>query len=393
MNIIKTKNAIKTVAACIVILLSACSEKIEGPSFTVTGKIANAEGKQLYLSNIGIKQITLLDSAKIDKEGNFKFTRPRPESYDFYFIALKGEKPIAFAIDSTETITINSDTTDFSGSYTIEGNSDSQQIKEMNELQAALQEQVNGMLKSTSPAIIKTRDEIYSLIGEFKQNISKQFIIPAPSKAAAYYALSLTLNGEPLFQPMNNRLDSKCFAAVATGLRQRFPDAKRTRHIVKTAEQALQSTRPRATRSIEVEEGDMTTTGIFDIRLPGINGDSISLSSLKGKVVLLDFTVYEDAKISSRNIMLREIYSRYKERGFEIYQISYDTREHFWQQSASNLPWTCVRDGEGARSSNLTLYNIQALPTFYLINSNNEITLRDSQITDLEKEIERLLER
>ena len=85
------------------------------------------------------------------------------------------------------------------------------------------------------------------------------------------------------------------------------------------------------------------------------------------------------------------MYAKYKEQGFEIYQISFDTDKHFWQTSASNLPWTCVRDGNGAASSYALLYNVRQLPTFYLINKDNEIVLRDNQITDLGKEIERLI--
>jgi peroxiredoxin len=171
----------------------------------------------------------------------------------------------------------------------------------------------------------------------------------------------------------------------------RFPNARRTQHICKVAEESMAATRPRKTRTVEVEEGNITTTGLFNIELPGINGDSISLSSFAGKVVLLDFTMYEDAKISSRNINMRELYSKYHDRGFEIYQISYDTRQHFWQQSASNLPWTCVRDGAGTNSQYIRLYNVQSLPTFYLINRENEIALRDNQIENLEEEIEKLL--
>ena len=380
-----------TMATIVLLMLSACNNKQAGPVFTVTGKIDNAAGKTLYLSNIGIKENIILDSTTIKENGSYTFSQPQPASYDFFFIALKGEKPIVFAIDSTETITINSDAKDFHNAYTVEGNKESLQIKEMNELQYALEKQVSEMLKSTSPAIVKTRNEIYSLIGEFKENISKQYITPAPDKASAYYALSLSLNGEPLFQPKNNRNDSKCFAAVATSLRLKYPNAKRTHHLCKLAEEGMMATRPKKRREIEVKEGDITTTGLFDIKLPGIDGDSISLSSFAGKVVLLDFTIYEDAKISSRNIKLREIYSKYRERGFEIYQISYDTREHFWQQSASNLPWTCVRDGDGAYSSYIKLYNVQTLPTFYLINRENEITLRDTQVENLEEEIDKLL--
>ena len=379
------------IIASILSLFYACNNKPECPSFTVTGKIETAAGKTLYLSNIGIKGNILLDSTTISKEGLYTFKQPQPASYDFFFIALNGAKPIPFAIDSTETITINSDANSFYDSYTVEGNSESQKIKEMNELQVALEKQVDEMLKSTSSAIIKTRNDIYTLIGEFKQNISRQYILPAPDKASAYYALSLNLNGEPLFQPKNNRNDSKYFAAVATSMKLRFPNAKRTQHLYKLAEESMAATRPRKTKTVEVEEGDITTTGLFDIKLPGIDGDSISLSKFAGKVVLLDFTMYEDAKISSRNINMRELYKKYHDKGFEIYQISYDTREHFWQQSASNLPWTCVRDGEGAHSSYIRLYNVQTLPTFYLINRENEITLRDVQIENVEAEIEKLL--
>ena len=391
MNIFKNRILHCTIVAVALTLLSACNNRPACPSFTVTGKIDNGAGKTLYLSNIGIKGNIPLDSTTISNDGSYTFSQPQPASYDFFLIALKGERPIVFSIDSTETVTINSDAKDFYNAYTIEGSDESLQIKEMNELQAALEKQVNGMLKSTSPAIVKTRNEIYSLIGEFKENISRQYIIPSPDKASAYYALSLSLNGEPLFQPKNNRNDSKCFAAVATSMKLRFPNAKRTQHLCKVAEEAMAATRPKKTKNIEVEEANITTTGLFDVKLPGVEGDSISLSSFAGKVVLLDFTMYEDAKISSRNINLRELYKKYKEKGFEIFQISYDTREHFWQQSASNLPWTCVRDGSGAQSQYIRLYNVQTLPTFYLINRDNEIALRDAQIENLEKEIESLL--
>lgn len=390
MKILKN-TALFCIIASILSLFYACNNKPSCPSFTVTGKIGNAAGKTIYLSNIGIKGNIVLDSTKIGKDGSYTFRQPQPASYDFFFIAINGVKPIPFAIDSTETVTINSDANSFYDSYTVEGNSESQQIKEMNELQTALEKQINEMLKSTSPAIIKTRNDIYALIGEFKQNISKQYIIPAPDKASAYYALSLSINGEPLFQPRNNRNDSKCFAAVATSMKLRFPNAKRTQHLYKIAEESMAATRPQKTRTVEVEEGNITTTGLFNITLPGINGDSISLSSFAGKVVLLDFTMYEDAKISSRNINMRELYKKYHDKGLEIFQISYDTREHFWQQSASNLPWVCVRDGEGNFSQYIKLYNIQTLPTFYLINRENEIAARDNQIENLEEEIVKLL--
>ena len=391
MNIFKIKTHILSIAAMFSIISTSCNDSNEGPVFTVKGCISEADGKSIYISKAEINGITLLDSAKLDKNGEFEFKIAQPESFDFYWLEMDG-KTIIFSIDSTETVTINSTVADFDKTYTVEGSPESGYIKEMNELQLALEEQVNTMLKSTSPAVMKTRDEIYTLIGEFKENITRQYIASAPGKASAYYALTLSLNGEPLFNPMVNRNDSKCFAAVATNMQYRFPNAKRTKQITEIATQGMKATRPLNTDSIAVkEENAIKTTGLFDIRLPKANGDSISLSSLEGKVVLLDFTNYENPQMSGHNIRLRELYDKYQKSGLEIFQVSFDLRENFWQMSASNLPWICVRDGQSTNSPNILYYNIQQLPTFYLINKDSEIVLRDSQISDLEKEIEKLL--
>lgn len=391
MNILKIKSVSIAIATAALLLIQSCGGKTEGPTFTIKGNISNADGKMLYLTNIGIEKSTIIDSVKIGKDGTYKFTQPATECFDFYLIGIEGKTPIIVTVDSTETVTVNSNADEFATAYTVEGSEETQRIKELVELQTALSKQVNSMLESKSPAIVKTRNDIYALIAEFKENVARQFIAPAPGKASAYYSLWLTLNGEPIFSPMTVRNDSKYYAAVATNMQSVYPEAARTKHLAKIAKESMDATRPKSTKDVEVSESEIKTTGLFEIELPGIDGDSIKLSSLNGKVVLLDFSIYEDAKISSRNIGLRELYSKYKKRGFEIYQVSFDSREHFWQQSASNLPWTCVRDGRGENSPNVVLYNIQSLPTFYLINRESEIVLRDNQITDIEKEIEKLL--
>lgn len=391
MDILKSKHIFTLLLAAASLFIFSCNSCYDGPTFTINGKVENADGKMLYLSNIGIEGITTIDSIKLDAEGEFSFEQPQPESYEFYFVTLKGKRPITVAIDSTECLTLECNAESFTRSYTVKGSEESTRIKELGELQLALEKQVSHMINSKSPAIFKTRDEIYELIAEFKRNITKQYIASNPGGASAYYALSLTLNGEPLFNPMSNRNDSKCYAAVATNLQNRFPHAKRTHHLYDIAERGMKATQPAKQRTIEASESEIKTTGLFDISLPNAKGDSIKLSSLSGKVVLLDFTIYEDARISSRNLMLRDLYNKYRNRGLEIYQISFDNREHFWQQSASNLPWICVRDGQGAASPNALLYNVHTLPTFYLINKKNEIVLRDNQISDLEKEIKALI--
>ena len=114
-------------------------------------------------------------------------------------------------------------------------------------------------------------------------------------------------------------------------------------------------------------------------------------TDLKGKVVLLDFTVYQSAVAAPHNLMLRDLYNKYASQGLEIYQVSLDADEHFWKTSADNLPWVCVRDENGIYSTNAALYGVQNLPAFFLINRNNELRARGETVKDLEGTIKSML--
>ena len=371
------------------IVLTSCNKKAEeGPVFIVKGNIENGADKSISIYDIAEGGAKEISTAKLDGNGNFEFRVTSPEHFDFYLLNVEECGTIVFIADSTETITINSDAKNLVQDYTIDGNEENQRIKELQVLRDALEKQVSIMASSTSPAVVKTEREIRAVVDEFKENIKKQYIIPAPGSASAYYALTMTLGGSPIFNPMADRNDCRCFAAVATNYQRLYPETKHTKRITKIAEEGLKATRPTQQVELEVEERSATITDMFNLKLPQANGDTIALSSLQGKVILLDFTIYENTEIGGRNIKMRELYNKYKSKGFEIYQVSFDRREHFWQQSAANLPWTCVRDASGASAR---LFNVQVLPTFFLINKKGEVILRDEQIENTEKEIEKLL--
>ena len=89
--------------------------------------------------------------------------------------------------------------------------------------------------------------------------------------------------------------------------------------------------------------------------------------------------------------MLRELYNKYHGQGLQIYQVSVDPDEHFWKQQTAALPWISVRDPQGLRSQTLGIYNIQALPDFFLIDRGNNIVGRSSTIKDVDQAIKNLL--
>ena len=92
-----------------------------------------------------------------------------------------------------------------------------------------------------------------------------------------------------------------------------------------------------------------------------------------------------------RILALRKLYDKYHSRGLEIYQVSLDPDEHYWKTMSEQLPWVCVWDQEGLENDIVLIYNLQQLPTWFLIDRSNTLVGRMELLQDLEKEIERLL--
>ena len=218
-----------------------------------------------------------------------------------------------------------------------------------------------------------------------------EYIYAAPGKPYAYFALFQRLGGELIFDPLTVRDDIRCFAAVATNLDLYYPESERAKHLKNIATKGMRNTRQPQTIDYSAIQDKIVEASIIDINLPDIDGIEHRLTDLKGKAVMLDFTAYDHEQSAARVIILRELYNKYADQGFEIYQVSLDPDEHFWKTAAENIPWICVRDEEAPYSRSATLYGIRELPTYFLINRAGELVMRDTAVKDLEAEIQRLL--
>ena len=350
------------VLALAAIALGACNSE---PNFKVEGEVAGADGKTLYLEASALEGIVPMDSVKLSGSGTFSFKGNRPESPEFYRLRIEN-KMINFSVDSTETLRIKASYENFATDYTVEGSPNSEKIKELTLMQLQLQSKADALAKAM------------------------RYIFSAPNTASAYFALFQKLNNYLIFDPLNSRDDIKCFAAVATSLNNYYPHADRSKNLYNIVIKGMKNTRSPQQASdapaIEVHE-----TGVIDIELRDMNGNVRKLSELKGKAVVLDFTIYQTAVSASRNYLLRELYDKYAASGLEIYQVSLDADEHYWKTTADNLPWICVRDANGVYSSLVTMYNLQNIPTLYLVNRNNELSGRVDDLSKLETEVKALL--
>jgi thiol-disulfide isomerase/thioredoxin len=132
---------------------------------------------------------------------------------------------------------------------------------------------------------------------------------------------------------------------------------------------------------------------IPEISLPGPMGTELTVSSLKGKVVLVDFWASWCKPCRYNNPKLVSVYEKFKEKGFEIYAISIDENKGSWMSAITEdkMFWTNVVDSRGWRSTVLSTFNVEAIPANLLIDKKGMIRGYDIQPEDLDKAINNLL--
>jgi len=130
-----------------------------------------------------------------------------------------------------------------------------------------------------------------------------------------------------------------------------------------------------------------------DIALPSASGDTLHLSSLKGKVVLLDFWASWCGPCRVANKGLSKLYSKFKAKGFEIYSVSLDDKREDWQKAVKKdkITWLQVIDPGGWETPTAKRWEIYALPTTYLIDKEGRLVAMDLEGKDLENALKDLL--
>ena len=130
-----------------------------------------------------------------------------------------------------------------------------------------------------------------------------------------------------------------------------------------------------------------------EIALPSVSGDTLRLSSLKGKVVLLDFWASwcGPCRVSNKNLV--KLYPKFKSKGFEIFAVSFDDDKGKWQKAIKQdkIKWLQVNEGGGWEAKTAQVWNINAIPTSYLIDKDGTLIGMDLTEKQLEKALKELI--
>lgn len=375
-------------AAFVAVALISCGKA----KFHVEGSIADAKDSLLYFENIGLQGTVVEDSVRLDASGNFSFSGESPEAPEFYRLRIAGQI-INLSVDSTETISVKANYATMPTDYEVGGSEECERIKQLSLMQIDLHNRAIALERNQDLDREAIRDSLMGMVEAYKNKVKTDFIFKSPKAASSYFALFQTLGDYLIFNPRSNSGDIKVFAAVATSWDTFYPGSERGENLHNIAISGMKNERivEANQANAQIDASKVVTSGLIDISLPDSKGQQRSLSQLQGKVVMLDFHVFATKESPQRILMLRELYSKYHDRGFEIYQVGLDGNEHFWKQQTAALPWISVYDSEGLNSSNLSLYNVNGLPEFFLIDRNNTLISRSSQIKDINQAIEELL--
>ena len=375
---------------CASATIISCSNK----SFTVNGNITGAADSLLLLEYMSLDGAKTMDSVRLGADGAFSFTQDAPQGSPELYRLRIAQQIVNFSVDSTEVITIKATYPNMASDYTVEGSENCAKIKELSILQMNLQARANQILRSPDLNTKESIDSIENVLKAYKQQILTNYIYKEPMKTYAYYALfqgvAVGNNYVMVFDPKRDLDDVKAFSAVATSWDTSYPESERGKNLHDIAIQGMKNKRivDSQNQGLEIDASKVSEASLIDLKLKDNHGYVQTLSSLKGKVVLLDFHSFSSDNSRERILAMRELYTKYHDRGLEIYQVSLDDDEHFWKTQTAQLPWISVR-GDG--TVNVYLYQVVSLPVDYIINRDNQVVLGPREITDLEKDLARFL--
>jgi peroxiredoxin len=376
-----------TTVVAMVVAFASCQQN----KFHVTGNITDAQDSVLYFENMSLDGPVIIDSVKLSSDGSFDFSGDKPSAPEFYRLRIKSNI-INVSIDSTETVEFKASYPTMAVKYEVNGSDNCTKIKELSLMQINLLNQAIALNKNNSLGMKEASDSIEKLVLAYKEKVKMNYIFKEPNKAYAYFALFQALGNRLIFNPHESVEDMRVFGAVATSWDTYYPEAERGKNLHNITIEGMKTQRIlQAKQSVNIDPSKVTVADIIDIPLIDNHGNRRSLTELKGKVVLLDFHAFSAPNSTQRIMQLREIYNKYHAQGLEIYQVSVDPDEHFWKTQTAALPWINVHDPNNLQSEYLGRYNVQSIPTFFLISRANALHKRDAQIKDLDAEIKSLL--
>lgn len=377
---------------CFTVLLygTSCSKK---DKVTLNVKVKSHEESMLYLSRLDFKRLVMLDSVKISNgENTKKFRVKQGVEPTFYTLSIKNGGAITLLAEQNENITVDFDSKNMA-EYKVKGSPGSLKVQTLAVTFAKSKQKIDDLSKQYLDANIP--EEKTLIEKEFETAVKEQkdfnlkFIQANPMSKASVMALYQKYNDNLYL--FDNSGDLLTMKTVASAWKALYPESDYTKGMVEDLDRIEKIiTNSRLQKIISESE-----VSLPDLDIPNKNGVKIKLSSLKGKVVLLDFWLSNNTGSLLDNRELMGIYRQYKPKGFEVYQVALDVNREEWITAieTSSIPWisVCEDNPDGSSSYAAKVYNVTQIPANYLIGQDQSIIGKNLYGENLRKKLAEIL--
>lgn len=368
----------KIMLALPVILLAGCSNTNPGSgSFELTGKLDNSHGETIYLQQLSADGVKDLDTATLDDKGEFKMDAKIAE-IGFYRLKITDRNFATFIFSPNDNVKVTGNVENLGNSYTVQGSAESQLFWELNKasvanygkrdsLQKLFQSFVNSakMDSTRIDSISNALEKPYTALIDQHNQYLKKFIESNLTSFASLAAIQ-QLPAEQ-FGDLYKKLDAE--------LIKKYPNSSYTK-----------SFHDSFVKQNQISIGSMAP----EINMNTPEGKPLALSSLKGKIVLVDFWASWCGPCRAENPNVVEAYNKYVGKGFDIYSVSLDRELEKWKAAIEkdHLVWkNHVSDLKYWQSPVVKLYNFESIPTNVLIDKQGKIIAKNLRGAELEKKL------